>query len=223
MAQTLRIERKYPLDPAQFQAFRQWHTRHGKVFRPSYPPRQVNNLYFDSVELDCFNENLAGQSRRAKCRLRWYGDSIPPEKYSFEVKRRRNMAGDKLRTFVGGDVVKLQTPTALYRSLRKAVDPGLKLYLDQTPSPTLLNRYQRGYYASHHGLRMTVDTNMAYRFYPANGFGKNHFQDSNIFAVIELKFALEQKELAEKLLTTFSFTPIKHSKYVTGIQHVLGV
>ena len=39
-----------------------------------HPDRWVNNIYFDNINLDLFNQSIEGMSRRAKVRLRWYGD-----------------------------------------------------------------------------------------------------------------------------------------------------
>ena len=38
-----------------------------------HPDRWVNNIYFDNINLDLFNQSIEGMSRRAKVRLRWYG------------------------------------------------------------------------------------------------------------------------------------------------------
>ena len=61
-------------------------------FSKEYPDRVVNNLYFDSPDLDNYFDNLSGLSHRSKVRLRWYGyTGWHPEKLALEIKSRDNI------------------------------------------------------------------------------------------------------------------------------------
>jgi len=48
-----------------------------QVCRPDreYPHDRVNSLYFDSVDLDQYERSAAGEFKKDKVRIRWYGDS----------------------------------------------------------------------------------------------------------------------------------------------------
>ena len=54
-----------------------------------YPDRWVNNIYFDNFNLDFFNQSIEGISRRAKVRLRWYGDFSKLENTVMEIKYKK--------------------------------------------------------------------------------------------------------------------------------------
>ena len=68
----------------------------------SYPDRWVNNIYFDNINLDLFNQSIEGISRRTKVRLRWYGDFHNIENSILELKLKsghKNMK--KIDTYKG--------------------------------------------------------------------------------------------------------------------------
>ncbi len=49
-----------------------------QVCRPDreYPQDQVHSLYFDNVDLEQYERSAAGEFRKDKVRIRWYGDNI---------------------------------------------------------------------------------------------------------------------------------------------------
>ena len=95
--QTARHEIKCVLEAGQAAAVESWIALHPAAFRRAYADRKINNVYFDSPELDCFRENLSGTSSRTKCRLRWYGEDSAATNAVFELKRKRNLQGTKTR------------------------------------------------------------------------------------------------------------------------------
>ncbi len=54
----------------------------------SYPDRWVNNIYFDNINLDLFNQSIEGISKRSKVRLRWYGDFHSLKDPVLEIKSK---------------------------------------------------------------------------------------------------------------------------------------
>ena len=44
------------------------------MFYKAHPDRYINNIYFDTVNLDNNWDNVAGNSKRMKIRVRWYND-----------------------------------------------------------------------------------------------------------------------------------------------------
>ena len=55
-------------------------------FKPHYPARKVNSIYFDTKNLKNINENLDGINERKKYRVRWYGNANTIAKPIFEIK-----------------------------------------------------------------------------------------------------------------------------------------
>jgi len=69
--------------------------QHSEGFRSQHRSRQVNSLYFDTPSLASYRANLLGDTRRHKLRLRWYGAERDQVDAQLELKRKRNMLGDK--------------------------------------------------------------------------------------------------------------------------------
>ena len=75
-ADDYRFERKYHIQDLNLHEVEMWVRRSPCLFRECFPPRYINNIYFDTPELDNYHENLGGQAARTKLRLRWYGDYL---------------------------------------------------------------------------------------------------------------------------------------------------
>ncbi len=94
-----RVERKFFILPKNiglaYRLLRQ-------VCHPSreYPEEQINSLYFDTPDLEQHNRSLAGEFRKDKVRIRWYGtdDDLREETPVFiELKSREGFASTKQR------------------------------------------------------------------------------------------------------------------------------
>jgi len=70
----LRYERKYKLDLATPAFVKQVIKMHPASFRKIHPDRQVNNIYFDTIDLTTYKDNVIGIADRKKFRVRWYGE-----------------------------------------------------------------------------------------------------------------------------------------------------
>ena len=57
-------------------------------FQTPYPPRNIYNLYFDSLDLRTYRDNLSGASERVKFRYRWYDHLDDYNLGHFEVKKK---------------------------------------------------------------------------------------------------------------------------------------
>ena len=65
-----------------------------------YPEEQINSLYFDTADLEQHSRSLAGEFRKDKARIRWYGadDDHQNEVPVFlELKSREGLASSKQR------------------------------------------------------------------------------------------------------------------------------
>jgi len=140
-----------------------WIKSHTMGFRTAFPPRRVNNVYFDTLDLRALDDNIAGISQRCKVRYRWYGHNELPDQGTLEFKNKHTTLGwkDNFRVdaspYVAGD-----TWRAFQRKLRRALPPEARVMLDEHGEVTLINRYDRRYFESHdRKLRITLDSNQS--------------------------------------------------------------
>jgi len=101
-----RIERKFYLPPQRV-GMAYGLLQHVCRFDAEYPSEQINSLYFDTAELEQHNKSLAGDLRKDKVRIRWYGEekNLSDMLTVFlELKSRQGFASTKQR-------LKLQVPT----------------------------------------------------------------------------------------------------------------
>jgi len=213
-----RIETKYPVTAAQLHNVRHWLLGHGIVFTEAYPPRTVNNIYFDSPDWEGYHANIDGLAKRKKCRIRWYGSSLQPPRGRFEVKYRSGIVLGKHVHEI--DILPAQPNWlgALHAETRRQLPGKNRLLFDRYRLPVVFNRYQRQYYVAPTGIRLTVDTNvrfagLAQRFWPVD-----RLLDSPIFGVVEVKAASDAQELAAQLLRDFPVWVGRHSKYILGVK-----
>jgi hypothetical protein len=102
-----RVERKFIVPAGAAQAVLAW-LEHSCVPDPSYPRGVVSTIYFDTPELDAYDEKRDGDFLKRKLRLRWYGPvgGEPAEDPEGEVecflesKWREGASGGKSRVAV---------------------------------------------------------------------------------------------------------------------------
>jgi hypothetical protein len=219
----MRRERKYPLSSVELLAVRGWQREHGRGFRRAYPPRVVSSVYFDSPDWDRYADNLSGASRRAKCRLRWYGDLSSAATVTFEVKWRRSAIGGKwLQGIAARELGLPSLPVgALYRRLRPLLRADLRPWLDEGHRPTLYDRFRREYYATSSGVRMTIDTGIGYALLHGGSLDALRVEPAPTPAVLEIKYPPERVLEVEEALGSLPFRATRCSKYGLGIAQLL--
>jgi hypothetical protein len=95
-----RFERKFTILPANIGLA---YTLLRQVCRPDreYPEDRVCSLYFDTADLDQYERSAAGDHRKDKVRIRWYGEShnhqIGEVSVYLELKTRLGFASSKQR------------------------------------------------------------------------------------------------------------------------------
>ncbi len=221
--QHARHEVKFTSLPLRYGDLAQWVRLHPAGFYSPYPPRRVNNVYFDDYCLVAYHENLVGDSARSKVRVRWYGETLHPESGVLEVKRRRNLLGWKLSYPTGP----LDFAADGWRTLRRKLRGGLcgeaRLWLDANPQAVLINRYEREYFVSRDGkVRVTLDAHQRV-FDQRFGERPNLTRRANLPAtvVVEFKFAREDFSLGSRAIQGFRVRASRNSKYVIGVQSLL--
>jgi hypothetical protein len=218
-----RLEVKFVGSDVEEWRLRGWLKAHRAGFRVSYPPRCVNNIYFDTNDYAAFWENLTGISERTKVRYRWYGDSVEPGPGALELKGKRNSFGWKQVFPVAASPY---SPGCSWNTVRGRLLADLpdraRRWLEEHPVPVIINSYQRDYYVSADGrVRVTLDLHQAVRDqrfprYP------NLTRVANLprAMVLEVKCARPDRGLASSVIRGIPIRVSRHSKYVTGVRAV---
>ena len=206
----MRYERKYKVENISLDVVLQALRLHPSSFRTIYPDRRVNNIYFDTPDLNTYQDNVDGVADRKKYRVRWYSnDPTKINNPKFEIKIKSNQLGDK-KTF---DVQPFQInqTSDLQKEVIGLVNNCLAL------SPTLFNTYQRSYLGTSNGkFRITIDRDLGYHsMLNAQHFSRFSYKDNSI--VIELKYDEVCDEEAQFVMQYLGFRQTKSSKYVSGM------
>lgn len=188
-------------------------------FRESYPPRQVNNVYFDSDDLVNLKMNEAGLSNRVKVRIRWYGELSRMASPVLELKFKSGTYGWKVQHPFGEDFdLTARSLTDLSREMQSRLPPSLSCFMDFSSRPVLISSYQREYYANVGGdVRATVDHQLRFfdqrlNFWPSltQSFEPN-------VVVVELKALAGAETIVREVASQFGWRVSRNSKYVLGL------
>ena len=211
----MRYERKYKLPEMNAPMVHEVIRMHPACFQELYPPRWVNNIYFDTPDFVAFNDNIAGVSHRRKYRIRWYGRPVENiSKPRLEIKIKENEVGRKESFPLLSTAPSLNNTAALIIEARKLLGKGTEL------QAVLLNSYYRSYWGTSNGeFRLTVDSQLQY--------GATRFTSSSHFltyrdegTVLEVKYPIALSEESDFIAQYLPFRQTKSSKYVTGIYKV---
>ncbi|MBA9076989.1 polyphosphate polymerase domain-containing protein [Rufibacter quisquiliarum] len=215
-----RFERKYLIRNVSLNEVKQAALFHPKGFVPIFHPRTINNIYFDTLGLRDYFDNVEGDQHRAKVRIRWYGELYGfKKKPVLEFKVKNGLMGYK-------DSYRL-APFTLDENFSKEIflevlrNSNLPQYVLDAVSclhPMLLNRYDRIYYLSlDKKFRITIDSNLTFHkisFLRPISLEKNLERDS---VIMEMKYNREEDVEARNISTHFPFLLTKSSKYVRGV------
>lgn len=198
---------------------------HWAHWRVRYPPRQVNNIYFDTLDSQNVEDNLDGVGERRKLRLRWYGPSLERVTDArLERKCREGAVGWKEIWPMGVDLdLTRQAWPEICARLRAAVDPRMVIYFTAAAAPTLINCYHRAYYATpDEAVRLTIDSDL--RAYDQRFSARPNLSRAvrmPDWVIVELKAAAEYLPRLADILADFPFRPDRCSKYVSGVVSAL--
>ena len=190
------------------------------LFNEIFYERQVNNIYFDSLDMVSYFDNVLGNSDRMKIRIRWYGNFNEVVNPILELKIKRGEVGTKLSF----PLKKFSFPLGMDEMQEVFAESDLPDWLLErlkTQRFALLNYYTRKYFLSAcKRFRITIDSNLTY------GEVLNQYDLSLVKAakddhcVLELKYYIDKK--ASDVSTQFPFRMTKSSKYVSGVTHFRG-
>jgi len=220
-----RYEIKFSASGSAYDYHTGWLQCHDLAFYRPFPPRTVNNIYFDTLDLESYCENLMGVSSRTKLRLRWYGELAAPSATKLELKVKRNRYGWK-----HGEAVELKEDAMKRKwsdvcsKIEEQVSDDLRVRFQGSSFPALINRYRRDYFVSADSrVRITLDKDIAFFDQRATSKANLCFRsNSPEIMIMEVKVAYEDADLARRVLNSVNATPSKSSKYVIGIQSIIG-
>lgn len=214
-----RYERKFLISSLSREAVESIIRLHPAMFREIFHQRFVNNIYFDSRKLSNYHDNVEGQSRRKKVRVRWYNNLFGKvAEPVLEIKLKNGELGRKvshgLEPFRISQGADLTSVCDFDQDLLSSSLPGVRSLV-----PMLLNRYSRRYFISNDGLyRVTIDSDQSFsRIYGRGSASKNHVEDCKS-VVLEVKYSMEQDSKAHRITSRFPFRMTKNSKYINGLQ-----
>ena len=191
-----------------------------QCFREVYPPRYISNIYFDSVTLKNYFDNIEGVPLRAKVRIRWYGELFGSVHPVLEIKRKAGLVGYKVHyplnsfRFICG-ISGNEISRVIDHSTMSAGDFTQVVQV----RPFLVNHYLRRYFVCEHSaLRLTVDTDLTYReILPAANEFLNPRSDPDR-VILEFKYSPEHENLADRIIGALPYRVSKKSKYVSGME-----
>lgn len=184
---------------------------HPCFFRPIYHERHVNNVYFDTFDLNFLEANQEGAQNRKKYRLRWYDD--PDSELvngQLELKKRVGQLVEKhvwsqgdttVSTWLDGSAIPTGTPESVSNEFRNL-------------QATVMSGYTRQYFLSVDGqFRLTVDFDQWWQ----NLIDGHGWKDQRQ-VIIELKYETASDGSANEITSGFPFRVSKWSKYAAGFR-----
>jgi len=190
-------------------------------FKKRYHSRTVNSIYLDDLNYSSVRDNLSGVSERHKTRLRWYKDETTNELSTpvLEKKTRLGRLGSKSSVSIPKIHKNLYNSTffELINEIKNEISFDNYASLEYL-IPTLSVSYNRKYYEDCRGVRITLDDNIkfksCYSIHHKLAMGRQVDYKSKI---VEVKFNPNMKNYVVDLIRPLSLTPVRHSKYITGL------
>ena len=221
--QNFRYERKFHVTELTDQEMDVLIRHHPSLFNEIYQERNVNNIYFDTLDKQSYMDNKDGLTRRLKVRIRWYGELFGKvEQPVLEFKVKHNLHIGKLsyplKSFVFNEDIAL---SSLRRIMEESDLPAvICMHLKQLDF-SLVNRYRRKYFLSaDRRFRLTKDLDLeVLRIAPFGNIFIEKIKDDRSI-ILELKYTHAQEEEAEAVTRHFPFRATRSSKYVNGIERL---
>ena len=197
---------------------------HPAFFSEIFYQRQINNIYFDTINFKHYWENTNGTGTREKYRIRWYGDTFRSINLPIlEIKRKFGLVGDKISercpSFeLTNDFSWFDYAHEInnYTSDIDNVESIMHLKNLVSQNPVIINNYQRRYFlTADKRIRLTIDSGINYLKISPNYVASNYTEDRKI--IVEIKFDKDCALEAEKVTNNFNWRLARNSKYVNGV------
>ncbi|NKB44363.1 MAG: VTC domain-containing protein [Alphaproteobacteria bacterium] len=162
----------------------------------AYSTRSINSIYFDTRDLDDFNDSEEGSVPRQKTRLRWYGTSAIRKLLSGAVENKSTLANHREKDSFRVTDIEQAPLIDLISSVRKT-----------DVIPVALVSYVREYFATASGLRFTLDRHIKYaatdRFFNVTRTERDYANILELKAPVDVDYSSATKNFAD-LRTRFS-------------------
>ena len=221
-AATPRFEFKLRSEPTYLAQVHAWVRLHPAHWRVAYPPRQINNIYFDTYDYNSLHDNLGGVGTRRKLRLRWYSPVLETVAAAqLELKCKAGLVGWKATSPLDALTLDLchQSWFDLRQAIQDAADARANLWLAQFAFPVLINHYQRSYYVTtDQAVRLTIDSKLHVYDQRLSAVPNLHRRSPVVdHVIIEIKAERHYYSQLVDVLAHFPIRVDRYSKYVQGM------
>lgn len=216
----LRYELKLVCEGQRLAQARSWIHMHRAGLRVAYPPRYVNSLYLDSLQMGHLKANLDGLGVRRKVRWRWYGEDLSfATQVYLELKERYGQVGAKRQALLSCSLDMTSQWSEILSTVRSHAGAEWQAMLLTVNQPVLLVRYRREYYVSSDGMvRVTLDFDQ--QVYDQRFGLRPNLRvrlPSLDLIVIEVKAERAHVARVRDIVTDFPIPRSRNSKYVQGM------
>ena len=193
-------------------------------FSEIYEKRQINNIYLDTLNYDFLKDNINGNTRRKKIRIRWYGNLYGNVQATLEIKIKSGLVGTKISFKLPSININQDINIQDFRSILKSSELPKNILSEVLLLDfTLLNSYSRKYFLSScKKIRLTYDSNLYY-------YNIKNYNNIDLYSIkdpsniIELKYNQSEDNIVSKISNSFPFRMSRNSKYVNGFNHIKSV
>ena len=183
-------------------------------FMSQYPKRNVNSIYFDSLDYSSIKQNLDGVSNKKKVRIRWYDEEKKLLNPLLEIKSKKGSETKKMSIKIN-DLNNLKFPNQNNLEIIKSVINN-KIKNKKTIYPLLSTHYDREYFISNNGMiRATVDYNLKSIFLKNNS-QLNLVKNFSFVTILELKYLTKMDKYVRENLKEITLRLSKNSKFVNS-------
>lgn len=224
-AKGYRFERKFFIRDLSKEEVESVVRLHPAFFSEIFEERHVNNIYFDSVRMNNYSDNVEGSRDRRKHRIRWYGALMGRvAKPTLEIKTKKGLLGRKESySMEAMEVGPSWCGPLLSRVLADHNVPDAVKSEMMGLEAVLVNRYRRRYFRSADArYRITLDTEFC--FYRMEGLSTPWMAPltDETGVILELKYEPEDDDTASTVTNQFPFRMTKSSKYADGVARLYG-
>ena len=216
MSTELRYELKFVLEDIELAKAIKWLYKYTSA-QEKYHKRKVNSLYFDDLNFTSVEDNLSGISPRDKKRLRWYDEEKNNSPF-FEIKNKNGRLGSKEKYALNSlntNLLDLKIEDIALACLKDLKSHNV--VFDKYLFPSILISYEREYFETLNGLRITFDKNI--NFFDPLPY-HSIWECTAIpytLNIMEIKFEPRLKNSVAQLIRPLNMTPKRHSKYLVGL------
>ena len=185
-----------------------------------YSPRQVNNIYLDTLKKDNLLDHLDGINKRYKCRVRWYGkfNSFYNPYLEFKIKHNKIIKKKKIKLIFSKNKKFPKNKNDLYKIISISLKKASFVNFIENYDIARIITYKRQYLESKsHKIRFTIDKEIKYKTWKVSSVIAR-FEDKILnkeFKIIEVKHGVDQKNLIPVIIKNFQLKPESYSKFVS--------